>query len=288
MTVRPHRIVLRDINNVYPHPTTSLFYKTFPHRRYMPLRDDVAQNGIINPIHVTADGTILSGHLRWMVAKELKLPSVPTVLMNVPPDRQTKYIFDQNEHRLTRFDKLLAFDRLKGVPFQQGGFKGSQKESSKGPKSNWTLWWGAQTLNITEAEIKHGLKLLDLLRQKPLDEQTFKSLVPPDRTLQSALKAVRRHYETLFGSEKPKKQTDFRTPFLQKVKSMPPKTVEMLDRLRSTPHDHMDLDGIARVAQTNILQTLSRWNEQDLADLARTLEGTTDVQQLLGKPWNST
>lgn len=63
-----------------PHPKNSEYYDDVSGQDYENLRDSIQLDGIQAPIIVAADMTIISGHQRYRVAKELDLPQVPVVI----------------------------------------------------------------------------------------------------------------------------------------------------------------------------------------------------------------
>lgn len=70
-----------------PHPKNSeLFPDRLPENLWRELVDDIRQNGIINPLVVAPDYTVLAGHLRLEAAKEAGLTHVPVVIRDVDPD----------------------------------------------------------------------------------------------------------------------------------------------------------------------------------------------------------
>ena len=49
------------------------------------LADSIRKDGVLQPLVITKDKVILSGHRRWMAAQVAGLPTVPCVVENFEP-----------------------------------------------------------------------------------------------------------------------------------------------------------------------------------------------------------
>jgi ParB family chromosome partitioning protein len=70
-----------------PHPKNKEYYPdTLPENLWNELVRDIRENGVINPLIITPDYTVLAGHLRLEAAQQAGLTHVPVVIRDVDPD----------------------------------------------------------------------------------------------------------------------------------------------------------------------------------------------------------
>ena len=70
-------VVFERTDLIRPNPDNPTFFKVEDEQFFERLREDVQERGIIVPLIVKPDKTLLAGHNRLRVAKELALPKVP-------------------------------------------------------------------------------------------------------------------------------------------------------------------------------------------------------------------
>ena len=98
------------VSALRPHPRNEEFFSNAEGDDYKRLKESIEELGILTPLRVSPDMTIISGHQRYRVAKELGLLTVPVVL--------DSNLFDENE----KLQQLIAanFGRAKNDPVKQG------------------------------------------------------------------------------------------------------------------------------------------------------------------------
>ena len=97
-------------NALKPHPRNEEFFSNAEGEDYQRLKESIQELGVLTPLRVSSDMTIVSGHQRWRVAKELGLESVPVEIDEGLKDEDEKLI------------QLIAanFGRMKNDPIKQG------------------------------------------------------------------------------------------------------------------------------------------------------------------------
>jgi ParB family chromosome partitioning protein len=83
------------------------------------LLDDIRRNGMLEPIEILPDGTIISGHRRWAAAQQLDRPSVRVIVRNdlaaqgqVAVER--RYLeANLNRRQLSKHDAIVLYVRLR-------------------------------------------------------------------------------------------------------------------------------------------------------------------------------
>ena len=134
------RIEQWPLGRLRPHPeNTVIFGDPEEAAAYDDVRSSIRRSGINEPLCVRADGTILSGHLRYACARSLKMAAVPVRVVDAFTTYldEIRFVIESNTARrqLTRREIGLAMNRLKQIPREQGGAKakmGRPKSPSPG------------------------------------------------------------------------------------------------------------------------------------------------------------
>ena len=89
-----------------PHPwSVAIYGDTAPDAAFL---ESIQERGILVPLRVKADGTIISGHLRWAAAKQLGLETVPVRLVELASDLdEHEAILDYNRQRNKTFTQRM-------------------------------------------------------------------------------------------------------------------------------------------------------------------------------------
>ncbi|MGL5647770.1 MAG: ParB N-terminal domain-containing protein [Clostridium sp.] len=92
------------------HPRNTEFFDDIQGEQYEKFKNSIEEDGILTPLIVSPDMTIISGHQRYQAAKDLNINLVPVIIK--------EELLDEDE----KLKKLLAtnFGRLKNDPVKQG------------------------------------------------------------------------------------------------------------------------------------------------------------------------
>ena len=91
-----------------------------------PLKDSIAQNGVLEPVIVrpltTTEYEMISGHRRMAVCKELGYKLIPAIIRNLDDDDATLTMIDANRHRehILPSEKAFAYKMREEVLRHQG------------------------------------------------------------------------------------------------------------------------------------------------------------------------
>lgn len=104
------QVVNFDLSVLRPHPRNEEFFADVEGEEFARLKDSIRELGILTPLRVAKDMTIISGHQRYRAAKELGLEDVPVIIDDTLKDEDDKVI------------QLIAsnFGRMKNDPVKQG------------------------------------------------------------------------------------------------------------------------------------------------------------------------
>ena len=159
------QITKLSIDILKVHPKNQEFFDDITGEQYEKFKKSIKEDGIITPLIVAPDMTIISGHQRFKACKDLNIKLVPVIIR--------EDLIDEDE----KLKKLLAtnFGRLKNNPVKQGKVfaeyeklcgvrQGSQnlKGTSVGDKLSLTQKQIAKELGIDVKTIQRFKKLQTL------------------------------------------------------------------------------------------------------------------------------
>lgn len=128
------------LERLRPHPeNATIFGDPEESEAFAEIAKSIKAHGIWEPLCVKADGTILSGHLRFTVAQHLRLKAVPVRVFDPFASylEEVRFVVRSNTDRrqLLPQEIALAFKRLKEIPREQGGAKGKAGRPSNAATS---------------------------------------------------------------------------------------------------------------------------------------------------------
>lgn len=99
-----------DISVLRPHPRNDEFFSNIEGEEFNRLKESIKELGILTPLRVAKDMTIISGHQRYRAAQELGLEDLPVIVDESLKDDDEKVV------------QLIAanFGRMKNDPVKQG------------------------------------------------------------------------------------------------------------------------------------------------------------------------
>lgn len=82
-----------------PHPRQAELFSDLDPKKREEVKRSIAEQGIRDPIKVLPDYTIVAGHQRWQIAKELGMERVPVEVLNVGPEEAEYLLVADNTER---------------------------------------------------------------------------------------------------------------------------------------------------------------------------------------------
>ena len=111
-----------DIDELRPHSENETFFTRTEGEEFERLKQSIKELGILTPLRVAKDMTIISGHQRYRAAQELGLSSLPAVITNeaLSDDDMRMQLIASNFQRIKsdpiKQAKWIAeYERLRGV-----------------------------------------------------------------------------------------------------------------------------------------------------------------------------
>lgn len=166
-----------SISLLRPHPKNSEYYSPPIQKEYDFLKRSIAAQGIRDPLKVLPDYTVIAGHLRLEIAKELGLEKVPVEVWDISPEEAEYLLVADNDERRTCNDPIKKAKRAEFLKRYWNVREGSanpkgtavlrqDQNGLDGDKK--TLIDVAKAIGESETNIKRLLKLNDLI--PPLQE----------------------------------------------------------------------------------------------------------------------
>jgi len=167
-------------NKLKPYRFNKEFFEDIKGTDYDALKEDISQHGIKVDLHITKDNTILCGHQRWEIARELGLKqiSVKVVDIDESDDRKIKeYVIKDNllRRHLSTEQKYVLIATLSEVYEVGRGThenRGNQYQSGKDaevaplPKED-VLTRTAKDTGVSERTVASARKYRELIKKSP-------------------------------------------------------------------------------------------------------------------------
>jgi ParB-like chromosome segregation protein Spo0J len=124
-----------------PHPLNEKLYgKMQVSRDFEELRDSIRENGILVPLLVTPDNTIVSGHRRWFFAKQQHIDEIPIqrVETKEPAEIEALIIHTNRQRVKTTEQEAREFKHLKRLAEAKAAKRtGGRPGKEEKPKENF-------------------------------------------------------------------------------------------------------------------------------------------------------
>lgn len=155
-------VELVPIEVLKPHPKNEEFFPDPPQENlWREMVADVRENGIINPLIVAADYTVLAGHLRLQIAKEVGITHILVDRRDLHPESEAAVSLMIRENLLRRHLNDMQAARLIRILKEQFGVKPGRPESGKdGTEKHATV---AELMGLKERRVQQLDKLNDLI-----------------------------------------------------------------------------------------------------------------------------
>ena len=167
-----------EINKLKTHPRNQEFFDDITGERWEEFKNSILRRGVVEPIVVTTDMVVVSGHQRIRACKELSLLNIPCRITFYPEvDERTGTIREDmiledlictnvmqrgvgNVNPIKMAKCIMELERIKGI--KKGGDRRSEK--SKGQNVSLVKQEDlANELNITQKQLQRYKALTNLI-----------------------------------------------------------------------------------------------------------------------------
>lgn len=157
-----------NINELKPHPRNNEFFDDMTGDAWEAFKESIKTSGIIEPIVVAPDMTIISGHQRYKAAKELGIKMIPIRIREdlIDEDKKLKVLLAANFGRSKNDD---AKQRKVAVEYVRlCGYKNGENQ--------WGCQVGTPKLSIEEIAKQLGTSKRDLQRALSIERNLTESM----------------------------------------------------------------------------------------------------------------
>ncbi|NHM28019.1 ParB N-terminal domain-containing protein [Desulfofundulus sp. TPOSR] len=160
-------VTIVPVDLLKPHPKNAEFFPDpLPEDIRQEMLEDIRENGIATPLILARDHTILAGHQRWEMARQLGLSHVPAIVRDVDPDSPEAVALLIKDNLLRRQLNDMQVARLiRALKEQYGVKRGGDRRSAEvqGSKGQNVLLKIAGEVGIGEKQVARLDKLNDLI-----------------------------------------------------------------------------------------------------------------------------
>lgn len=154
-----------EITKLKEHPRNNYYFSELDGKKYEEIKRSIAENGIRNPIKCTTSFTVISGHQRLRIAKELGMETVPVQIIDVD-EREAEYLLiaENVERRGQAETDPIKKSRIANFLKEYWGIqRGGDRKSNFDNQSLKNTSDIAQTIGESEWNTHQIMKLNDLI-----------------------------------------------------------------------------------------------------------------------------
>lgn len=153
------------IDKLNPHPKNGYYFSDVEGEKYEEIKRSIATYGIRDPIKVTTNYTIISGHQRYRIAKDLGLDEVPVEIVDKNEWEAEYLLIAENVERRGQAETdPIKKGRIAQFLKEYWGVRDGGDRKSEGQNAfRKTTIDIAETINESERTTKRLLKLNDLI-----------------------------------------------------------------------------------------------------------------------------
>jgi ParB family chromosome partitioning protein len=150
------------------HPKNQEYYSNLSDEKYQEIKRSIEAHGIRDPLKVLPDYTVVAGHQRLRIARELGLEKVPVVILDVSLEEAEYLLIADNEERRQFDDNPIRKAKRAEFLKRYWGVREGRLAKPGTPEGHFvpqvkTLADVAEAIGETEKSTKRLLKLNDLI-----------------------------------------------------------------------------------------------------------------------------
>ena len=213
-------IVRVDLERLKPHPINEEIY-SFNSQDHKELKKSITLLGLLEPIVITNDNLILSGHRRYGAIKELGWEDVDCRLVDV--ENPKIFIVEANRQRKKTTEEILKEAIILKEEYSKMVKRGRPKNGEDKNGKNWTILSVSERLGVSTTKLK---KLMSIKKYSPeLLEQIDMGLI----SVGKAYTIIREKYILNGNGGRPPK--DFRSEYRELLDKYNPTIEELVEEI---------------------------------------------------------
>src|SRR5690625_1730228 len=153
-----------EINKLKEHPKNNHYFTELSGEKYEEVKRSIAENGIRDPIKCSTAFTVISGHQRLRIAKELGMETVPVQIIDVDEWEAEYLLIAENVERRGQAETdPIKKSRIANFLKEYWGVSHGGDRASDNNGHLKTLDNIAETIGETKRNTRHVMKLNDLI-----------------------------------------------------------------------------------------------------------------------------
>lgn len=154
---------LVSISLLKPHPKNGEYFSAPSPEEREAIKRSIETQGIRDPLKVLPDYTVIAGHVRLEIAKELGIEKVPVEVWDVPPEEAEYLLVADNEERRVCNDPIKKAKRAEFLKRYWGIQKGRPEKMDQNDPFFKSIDDIAKAIGESRGSLKRLLKLNDLI-----------------------------------------------------------------------------------------------------------------------------
>jgi len=216
-------IVRVDLERLKPHPINDEIY-SFNSQDHKELKKSITLLGLLEPIVITNDNLILSGHRRYGVIKELGWEDVDCRLVDV--ENPKIFIVEANRQRKKTTEEILKEAIILKEEYSKMVKRGRPKNGEDKNGKNWTILSVSERLGVSTTKLK---KLMSIKKHSPeLLEQIDMGLI----SVGKAYTIIREKYILNGNGGRPMTKT-FKSEMIDLLEKYNPQMNDIMDVVKN-------------------------------------------------------
>jgi len=216
-------IVRVDLERLKPHPINDEIY-SFNSQDHKELKKSITLLGLLEPIVITNDNLILSGHRRYGVIKELGWEDVDCRLVDV--ENPKIFIVEANRQRKKTTEEILKEAIILKEEYSKMVKRGRPKNGEDKNGKNWTILSVSERLGVSTTKLK---KLMSIKKYSPeLLEQIDMGLI----SVGKAYTIIREKYILNGNGGRPRTKT-FKSEMIDLLEKYNPPMNDIMDVVKN-------------------------------------------------------
>ena len=196
-------IIKMDLDKIQPNPLNEQIYG-YNEKEHKELVKSIELNGLLEPLTITRDNLLVSGHRRYKVIREIGWEDVDCRLREF--DNVSIALVELNKSRIKTKTELLNEALILQTEYSKMIKKGRPKNGEKREGKNWSILNVSEKLNIGATNLKK------LMSVKKYDESLLEKIDLGLLSIGKAYSIVRDKY-ILNEKGAGRKPNDFRTEY---------------------------------------------------------------------------
>lgn len=189
-----------------PYPLNEKLFDSLPKEDYQSLKLDIEKNGIKTELQITKSKTVLCGHQRLKVARELRMNEVPVKVVNIDESNEIKvkeYVILDNVLRrhLTTEQKYILIAELSKVYEVGVGTRTDLKPKDNLSSGDNVLVQTAKATGVNEKTVQRAREYKRLVDEKPEFKQEKVSVAMAKARKEKRIQKIREEVKELSAEE---------------------------------------------------------------------------------------